>query len=1564
MADPLSIAASIAGLLSLAGVIIPQGYALCSKLKNRSEDVKLLMTETVSFSGLLHGVRAHLIAEHDRTERQLNFLPDESFASLNEAVQDCEKLLVEIQDLLHKVSNQRTARLLTNMKFLTDGVEQLTSRMERYKTLFILTFELHGDLRAAETEKLAHDILTSLGQIRAGQDRLSNQLQIKEQNKKKSKLLDWLGQTTEAEHQDASICRDTQSGTWLLERVEFNTWLTAPGSSFLWLDGIPGSGKTVLVSTVIRTLQQIYKEGVEQNEIGLAYHYFRFSSECSLSSENVIGTLISQLLRQDPDSEVLTSDGFCLFERHESKRSYPSYIELKDMLHKLANRFSTIFIIVDALDEFAYRDKIIIFLQDLAAEEWGCEFKIFVASRQEIDLVQALAYFRKLTITSVEVASDIERYVRSRVARFRWHDMADLDAIVQQLCTRADGMFLWVVCQLDNLARIRTSVDLAMLKALPRGLDKTYYATLSKLETEDQILARRILQMVMYSSKPLDILELVEGIAIEPGIRSLKSLQQNKLLKVTDVFEICGSLIRQSQTTEKFSLAHYSVYEFLVSSKLESGEKNRFQVLNHDASLDLAMSCITYLNMEDFSSKKLSGYHEAISASDLRSEGTLVTESPFLDYAASYWWLHLATIDPKSYSALRPQLNQFFNTSRGNFDYWASVVRYTQGEYKYPFGLRPLHVASLHGLKNLTLDILESDPECVNSGTSDGRTALHVAIENGQDDLTELLINANARLEAADSAKRQPLHLATEIGNERAIRQLITAGADVNAALADGQTPLTMAMENKADELVELMLENADLGSSLSDGRSLMHLAAQTGNESCILRILQTKEKSLNMKDAAGWTPLHFACENGHQSVVEVLLDKGAITFPSDKNGWTPLHAAIKRQHAECAALLLQAKEVRSSVQSETSGQASSRLRFRPTTLEHDDFRKYGRNMFGSGSDKIKVPSPLFLAASDRFLEGVNLLLLYKDSSCDWGQHDIPMCLDVSYKQQDLTIFRVLLEHASMSDVHKILQQATSLGQGSVLAEIQPYLNNQDDTLTFHLREAVRLKEHAILDFLLQLPATDQPVPMIDLLAEAIGAQDLESVRLLSDSIHDMSMPDRNGTTPLHIAIRSGNYAIAALLMERGAYDSISTKTGETALHALAARRSTEEPHASGWIKLTHDLIEQGSDLFALDKSRQSMCHKAAASNNIPALTLALDSGVDPDRLDANNDTPVHLAIRHSHIEVLSLLLQHILVLDKERILQLLRGGKGIKNPENSLFVTAVDHFDELKLLLGFGKEALPSSEHDGIYHLGDLYNDACRSATARGYDEQVSLLLDAGASDHVDSSGQTLLHIAIYTKHENLLPIFFERNFRLDTPDASGDTALHQAIARNKDTAARQLIDRGAIVDVKAVELATETDQLELARLLSTKLPQGLDPNEQRRLRSSDLFQALRSEDCTKIIAILKDDRELLSATNSSSRTPLHVAATTGNPDVVEAVLSFKPDDKVINMKTPVGESALKVAIRAGFDENHQRIGELLLEAGADTQEAMVWAKTNNAFMWSARIKMIREIVEGRSKS
>jgi hypothetical protein len=147
--DPLSIAASIAGLLSLAGAVISQGYVICNRLKRRKQDVKQLMNEVTSFSGLLYGLREHLNAQSaGKDDSSVNPLSEESPQSLDtswqDAIKDCEEILSQIKTLLDEISSENSLRLAVNREFITDRVKEFISRLDRYKTFFILGFQLNA----------------------------------------------------------------------------------------------------------------------------------------------------------------------------------------------------------------------------------------------------------------------------------------------------------------------------------------------------------------------------------------------------------------------------------------------------------------------------------------------------------------------------------------------------------------------------------------------------------------------------------------------------------------------------------------------------------------------------------------------------------------------------------------------------------------------------------------------------------------------------------------------------------------------------------------------------------------------------------------------------------------------------------------------------------------------------------------------------------------------------------------------------------------------------------------------------------------------------------------------------------------------------------------------------------------------------------------------------------------------------------------------------------------------------------------------------------------------------
>ena len=81
------------------------------------------------------------------------------------------------------------------------------------------------------------------------------------------------------------------------------------------------------------------------------------------------------------------------------------------------------------------------------------------------------------------------------------------------------------------------------------------------------------------------------------------------------------------------------------------------------------------------------------------------------------------------------------------------------------------------------------------------------------------------------------------------------------------------------------------------ENQSLLHMALIIGNTEIIhflLNKLNPAEQDINEGDNNGFTPLHFASENGHLDAVKLLIAAGAIIDSRNKNFNTPLNLAIK----------------------------------------------------------------------------------------------------------------------------------------------------------------------------------------------------------------------------------------------------------------------------------------------------------------------------------------------------------------------------------------------------------------------------------------------------------------------------------------------------------------------------------------------------------------------------------------------------------------------------------------------------------------------------------------------
>lgn len=158
------------------------------------------------------------------------------------------------------------------------------------------------------------------------------------------------------------------------------------------------------------------------------------------------------------------------------------------------------------------------------------------------------------------------------------------------------------------------------------------------------------------------------------------------------------------------------------------------------------------------------------------------------------------------------------------------------------------------GLSRLVKALIDDDTELCHSKTQDGRTALHIAAENGKDEVICILLTHKqwAKLkpivDTQDKQGRTALHAAVELGNLQAVQLLVNAGACVEIESRTGTTPILTAVENRWDEVAGLMSRQMGpkkkkyltrflyWGSGAkrlekhSNGRTPLHAAAEAGS--------------------------------------------------------------------------------------------------------------------------------------------------------------------------------------------------------------------------------------------------------------------------------------------------------------------------------------------------------------------------------------------------------------------------------------------------------------------------------------------------------------------------------------------------------------------------------------------------------------------------------------------------------------------------------------------------------------------------------------------------------------
>ncbi|NWU69425.1 ANR28 phosphatase, partial [Pterocles burchelli] len=227
--------------------------------------------------------------------------------------------------------------------------------------------------------------------------------------------------------------------------------------------------------------------------------------------------------------------------------------------------------------------------------------------------------------------------------------------------------------------------------------------------------------------------------------------------------------------------------------------------------------------------------------------------------------------------------------------------------------ISPLHLAAYHG-HHQALEVLVQSLLDLDVRNNNGRTPLDLAAFKGHVECVDVLINQGASILVKDYVvKRTPIHAAATNGHSECLRLLIgNAEPQIAVDIQDGngQTPLMLSVLNgHTDCVYSLLNKGANVDAKDKWGRTALHRGAVTGHEECVEALLQHGAKSL-LRDCRGRTPIHLSAACGHIGVLGALLQSAtsadAVPAIADNHGYTSLHWACYNGHDSCVELLLE----------------------------------------------------------------------------------------------------------------------------------------------------------------------------------------------------------------------------------------------------------------------------------------------------------------------------------------------------------------------------------------------------------------------------------------------------------------------------------------------------------------------------------------------------------------------------------------------------------------------------------------------------------------------------------
>ncbi|ORY16158.1 C2H2 domain-containing protein [Clohesyomyces aquaticus] len=458
-----------------------------------------------------------------------------------------------------------------------------------------------------------------------------------ERNKKTKSVKEWIGagSQTKLDHEKFCAVRSEYptTGRWILKNEYINNWIEAdvPATPLVWMNGIPGAGKTILASVIV--------EACKQRQSHLTSYFYCNYDGSGKSAIGVYKGILDQLLDQYPD--LMPHCHTRQASSGEPVLSSPN--TARKLLEDFCLTIPKQYIIIDGLDECEQSERkqiLELFVQLVTqseADEPG-KLRVLFVSQDYVDIKRALHNSmnakvtpRTISLSSMDNERDIRVYVNdltTQIAQKHGLDGDQVDYLRDLTISRAQGMFLYAKLVMPNLLKQPTReqlLDEIQLTRFPNGLEEAYERIVSQIKKsssrEEWTVAKKLLGWMVCAKRPLTWKEMQVALSIDFESQTIE--YDDRRLRV-HIQDICGSLVQL--TGDRVHLVHSTAKMYITRCTKDIDEPS--------VECELAALCLQYLTFQCFGDEK------DMDKATLRSIA-LQGHLAFQDYAVAKWFHHV-----------------------------------------------------------------------------------------------------------------------------------------------------------------------------------------------------------------------------------------------------------------------------------------------------------------------------------------------------------------------------------------------------------------------------------------------------------------------------------------------------------------------------------------------------------------------------------------------------------------------------------------------------------------------------------------------------------------------------------------------------------------------------------------------------------------------------------------------------------------------------------------------------------------------------------------------------------